>query len=95
MLKRGDITIEDSERQPCEIWDRIVGYYRPVTIDAYKTSGWNPGQLGYYFDRIRYGEEKSMRVLPDYEQDMPISASEPAQISIISPPGIPAVISEL
>lgn len=24
------VTLEDSERQECEIWTRVMGYYRPV-----------------------------------------------------------------
>ena len=59
------IELKDEERQPCEIWDRIVGYYRPVTIDAYKTPLWNPGQTRYHLERARYEEGKSMRVIPD------------------------------
>ena len=27
----GDIDIPDEERQPCEVWSRVMGYYRPVT----------------------------------------------------------------
>ena len=25
------ITIDDKERQECEIWSRVMGYYRPVS----------------------------------------------------------------
>lgn len=25
------VTLEDSERQECEIWTRVMGYYRPIT----------------------------------------------------------------
>ena len=25
------ITIKDEERQECEIWTRVMGYYRPVS----------------------------------------------------------------
>jgi anaerobic ribonucleoside-triphosphate reductase len=28
---RGTIRVEDSERQECEIWSRVMGYYRPVS----------------------------------------------------------------
>ena len=30
MLTCKDITIDDSERQECEVWTRVMGYYRPV-----------------------------------------------------------------
>ncbi len=49
-----EITIHDSERQPCEIWDRVMGYWRPVTIDAFATSQYNPGKLGEHLERIRF-----------------------------------------
>ena len=26
----GDIRLDDAERQPCEIWTRVMGYHRPV-----------------------------------------------------------------
>ncbi len=48
------ITLEDSERQPCEIWDRIMGYWRPITIDAFQTMQWNPGKAGEFFERTRF-----------------------------------------
>lgn len=25
-----DMVLDDSERQPCEIWTRCMGYFRPV-----------------------------------------------------------------
>ena len=28
--EKGTITIEDEERQECEVWTRVMGYYRPV-----------------------------------------------------------------
>jgi len=24
------ISLDDSERQPCEVWTRVMGYHRPV-----------------------------------------------------------------
>lgn len=29
-IRSGGIVIEDSERRACEIWTRVMGYYRPV-----------------------------------------------------------------
>ena len=26
-----EIKLSDSERQPCEIWTRVMGYHRPVS----------------------------------------------------------------
>jgi anaerobic ribonucleoside-triphosphate reductase len=25
-----EIRLEDAERQPCEVWTRVMGYHRPV-----------------------------------------------------------------
>lgn len=41
------ITIDDSERQPCEIWDRVMGYYRT-------TADMNIGKLQEHKDRLRF-----------------------------------------
>ncbi len=43
------LEIADSERQRTEIFDRVVGYYRPITE-------WNIGKQQEFRDRIRYGE---------------------------------------
>lgn len=41
------ITIPDSERQPCEVWSRVMGYYRPV-------ADWNPGKQQEFRERVMY-----------------------------------------
>ena len=28
--EQNDIKLKDSERQPCEVWTRVMGYHRPV-----------------------------------------------------------------
>lgn len=30
-MSNREITLADSERQPCEIWTRVMGYHRPVS----------------------------------------------------------------
>jgi len=25
-----EVTLDDAERQPCEVWTRVMGYHRPV-----------------------------------------------------------------
>lgn len=40
----------DPERQPCEIWTRVMGYHRPV-------SSFNIGKQGEFHER-RYFDEK-------------------------------------
>ena len=43
-----DVTLEDAERQPCEVWTRVMGYYRPV-------SEFNIGKKGEHAERRYYG----------------------------------------
>lgn len=45
------ITITDEERQKCEIWTRVMGYYRPV-------SEFNIGKKSEHFERTFFQEEK-------------------------------------
>lgn len=44
-----EIKLEDSERQPCEVWSRVMGYHRPV-------QNYNPGKKQEYDDREMYKE---------------------------------------
>jgi hypothetical protein len=45
--------LDDSERQPCEIWTRVMGYHRPV-------SSFNIGKKGEFYER-RFFEESTLR----------------------------------
>lgn len=47
-----EIQLDDSERTPCEIWTRVMGYHRPI-------SAFNPGKLSEYKERKHFVEEKS------------------------------------
>jgi len=47
------ITLQDEERQKCEIWTRVMGYYRPV-------SEFNIGKKSEHFERTFFTEEKSL-----------------------------------
>lgn len=38
------------KRQPCEVYSRIVGYYRPV-------AQWNKGKKSEYKDRRKFKQE--------------------------------------
>ena len=42
----------DAERQPCEIWTRVMGYHRPV-------SSFNIGKQGEFNERINFKEERA------------------------------------
>ncbi|WP_323017084.1 anaerobic ribonucleoside-triphosphate reductase [Castellaniella sp.] len=37
-------TLNDTDRQPCEIWTRVMGYHRPV-------SSFNIGKKGEFHER--------------------------------------------
>lgn len=45
--------LKDEERQKCETWVRVMGYYRPV-------SDFNVGKKQEYADRKCFNEKKSM-----------------------------------
>ena len=47
------ITLKDEERQQCEIWTRVMGYYRPV-------SEFNIGKKSEHAERTFFTEEKAM-----------------------------------
>ena len=47
------ITIQDEERQQCEIWTRVMGYYRPV-------SEFNIGKKSEHRERVFFTETKSL-----------------------------------
>lgn len=53
-LQPSTITLNDAERQPCEIWTRVMGYHRPV-------SSFNTGKKGEVHERT-YFNEQSARV---------------------------------
>ena len=49
-LNTDEIVLTEEERQPCEVWTRVMGYHRPV-------SSFNIGKKGEYFER-RFFEEQ-------------------------------------
>ena len=46
--------ITDNDRMPCEVWTRVMGYYRP-------TSFFNIGKQGEHEERIHFVEEATIR----------------------------------
>jgi len=48
---KGIIRIEDSERRECEVWTRVMGYYRPV-------SEFNIGKKSEHGERVFFREPK-------------------------------------
>jgi len=48
------VKLEDAERQPCEVWTRVMGYHRPV-------ASFNIGKKGEHYDRRFFTECASTR----------------------------------
>ena len=47
MIEQAGIT--DDERQPCEVWSRVMGYHRPVSF-------FNPGKQSEFAERRPFKE---------------------------------------
>lgn len=39
--------LDNAERTPCEVWSRVMGYYRPV-------SAWNIGKQSEQAERVNF-----------------------------------------
>jgi anaerobic ribonucleoside-triphosphate reductase len=48
-LSKTTITLKNEERQPCEVWTRVMGYHRPV-------SSFNVGKKGEFHERQYFTE---------------------------------------
>lgn len=48
-IEVSQVTLADDERQPCEVWTRVMGYHRPV-------SSFNTGKQGEYAERMCFDE---------------------------------------
>ena len=46
---RAEIVLTDEERQPCEVWTRVMGYHRPV-------ASFNIGKQGEHSERQFFAE---------------------------------------
>jgi hypothetical protein len=44
--------LSDEERQPCEIWTRVMGYHRPV-------ASFNSGKKGEFAERTCFDEDRA------------------------------------
>lgn len=47
----GPIVLRDEERQPCEVWTRVMGYHRPV-------SSFNIGKKSEFAERVCFEERQ-------------------------------------
>ena len=48
-LNSDGIVLTDEERQPCEVWTRVMGYHRPV-------ASFNIGKKGEHYERKYFQE---------------------------------------
>ena len=60
VINFNDIALSDEERQPCEIWTRVMGYHRPV-------SEFNRGKKSEYYSRKCFLEEKAVSHIENEE----------------------------
>jgi anaerobic ribonucleoside-triphosphate reductase len=49
---KDEIMLCDDERQPCEVWTRVMGYHRPV-------SSFNRGKKGEHHERRFFSEARA------------------------------------
>ncbi len=49
-LNAAAIQLTDAERQPCEVWTRVMGYHRPV-------ASFNIGKQGEHNERQFFAEK--------------------------------------
>lgn len=59
MTDKQTITLQDSERQPCEVWSRCMGYLRP-------TSFYNIGKRGEFKQRVNFDEKVALERADTY-----------------------------
>lgn len=45
------VQLTDAERQPCEVWTRVMGYHRPV-------ASFNIGKQGEHQERQFFAEQR-------------------------------------
>lgn len=50
------IRLRDEERQPCEVWTRVMGYFRPV-------DNFNNGKKQEFADRKYFSQDKAKEYL--------------------------------
>lgn len=55
MVGNRTVTVTDEERQECEVWTRVMGYYRPV-------SEFNIGKKSEHAERLYFRESKLTEV---------------------------------
>lgn len=56
----GISNLDDSERQPCEVWTRVMGYHRPK-------DSFNKGKKAEFEERKNFTEEKAVARMAEEE----------------------------
>ncbi len=51
IMQQQEIVLSDAERQPCEVWTRVMGYHRPV-------AAFNIGKKGEHHERQFFQEAR-------------------------------------
>ena len=51
-MNEEEIVLKDEERQPCEVWTRVMGYFRP-------TNCYNLGKKQEFNDRKYFSSSKA------------------------------------
>lgn len=59
-MKVDNIELRDEERQSCEVWTRVMGYFRPV-------QSYNVGKKGEFYERKCFTEEKAKQSMLNKE----------------------------
>ena len=54
-MKEEQIVLKDEERQPCEVWTRVMGYFRPY-------GHFNKGKKSEFDERKWFEESKAQCV---------------------------------
>ncbi|MBQ8347793.1 MAG: hypothetical protein IJY17_09375 [Alphaproteobacteria bacterium] len=60
MSDESKIQLDDNERQACEIWTRVMGYFRPV-------SEFNIGKKSEYSERVCFSTDK---IIADHKREI-------------------------
>lgn len=61
-MTQDQITLSDEERQPCEVWTRVMGYFRPY-------NHFNKGKKSEFNERQWFTEERVNQALcPDLKK---------------------------
>lgn len=53
-MKKQDVVLSNEERQPCEVWTRVMGYHRPV-------QSFNTGKKGEFAERVCFTEKQAVK----------------------------------